>query len=56
MPSTFNLPLGMGLSASPEQEIPAKYASLDGWGNVKGSLLPIALLLVMLYLASHFTS
>jgi len=32
-----NLALGMGLKATLEQHIPAKYASLDGWGYLSAA-------------------
>ena len=32
-----NLSLGMGLTAKPEQNIPAKYASLDGWSYLSAT-------------------
>jgi len=32
-----NLALGMGLTAKPEQQIPAKYAALDGWSYLSAT-------------------
>lgn len=32
-----NLSLGLGLKIKPEQRIPAKYASLDGWGYLSAA-------------------
>ena len=33
-----NLSLGMGLTAHPNQRIPARYASLDGYGTADTSI------------------